>query len=83
MFGWQVIFVFFFKAHFFKGFDRHNVWTVWKFGISWGKNKDGDDSVIKEHLLFYKQASYFDVLFILAISKNGLKVTLMESLLIN
>ena len=49
-----------------------------------GKRVKGDnDSAIKEHNLFCSHSSGFDDFPILASNNNDLKVTLMESLLIN
>ena len=45
--------------------------------------KDGDDSAIKEHLLFCSHAPDFEDFSILATKNNDFKVLLMESLLVN
>ena len=45
--------------------------------------KGDDDSAIKEHLLFCNHKPDFEDFSILATNNNDLKVTLMESLLIN
>ena len=51
--------------------------------LSGKKVKGGDDSVIKEHLLFYNYTPFFENFSILATNNNDFKVTLMEKLLIN
>ena len=45
--------------------------------------KDGNDSAIKDYLLFCNHAPDFEDFSILATTNNYFKVTLMESLLIN
>ena len=42
-----------------------------------------DDSAIKEHLLFWNHTPEFEDFLILESNNNDLKVTLMESLLVN
>ena len=57
-----------------------------RFGVSvfTGKRvKGGNNSVIKEHHLFWNHSSGFDDFSVLASNNNDFKVTLMESLLIN
>ena len=48
-----------------------------------GKRVKGDDSTIKENLLFCNHTLDFEDFSILTTNNNGFKVTLMESLLIN
>ena len=45
--------------------------------------KGDDDSVIKEHLLLWNHGADFEDFIILATNYSELKVTLMESVLIN
>ena len=47
------------------------------------KVKANNDSVVKEHHLFWNHSPGFDDFSILARNNNDSKVTLMESLLIN
>ena len=51
--------------------------------ISGKRVKCDNDSAIKEHLFFSNHTPDFEYFLILATRKNDLKVTLMESLLIN
>ena len=46
-------------------------------------NKSDDDSSIKKHLLFWDHSPDYDGFFILATNNNVIRITLMESLLIN
>ena len=45
--------------------------------------KGDDDSAIKEHLLFCNHEPDFENFSVLATNNNGLRLTLMQSLLIN
>ena len=59
------------------------MWALENFCLTWKKVEGDDDSVIKEHLLFYNHAPEFEDFLILSTNSNDFKVTLMKSVLIN
>ena len=59
------------------------MWALENFCLTWKKVEGDDDSVIKEHLLFYNDAPEFEDFLILSTNSNDFKVTLMKSVLIN